>query len=184
MAIGRSLCCASLLLLAGCGQEDDDGSACTQPGRSETCGCDGGVEGSRLCLPGGALSECRCGVTRTVPCADPGVFFSCFCADAGVGIEYCQDDGHYTSCDCSAPVAGATDAGSGDGQGGAGDAPAGCPAPFSCVEQMGAAFCAGSGGIPPLCQSSAECAVAGMPDAECLDPGVGVTVCLQFCEPQ
>lgn len=182
------LCCC--LLVSACGVDDDAADAtgardaavgCARAGAAEPCACDAGAAGQRVCLGEAGWSTCRCGLTRTLPCAEPGTAFQCFCGDAGVGFEVCRADGRYTVCDCSAETAGVVDdAGPPDV---AAPAAAVCPAPFVCVAQQGVNVCADGAGVPPFCAVAADCASAGLPLAECLDPGVGVTLCVQFCDP-
>jgi len=65
-----------------------------------------------------------------------------------------------------------------------------CPPPFICQTNpllMGIFFCAETpgayGAIPPLCSTDADCDMFGLPDATCVNSGMGVAACLLLCTP-
>lgn len=123
-----------------------------------------------------------------MPCSAPGASFACACRSGERGTQICLQGGDYSACACAFAPSDDHDAGAGVGTSGSASEPVepaavSCPAPYACVEQMGYEVCAEASGLPPFCESAADCASAGLPAADCLDPGVGgVKVCVQVCE--
>jgi hypothetical protein len=174
---------------SACGDARDEGAdaalaACTA-GESVACVCDDGRTGEALCRADQRADRCRCEPARTTPCSAPGEVFACTCSDGASGDQVCLRDGRYSRCACAGAGATLDDAGRTtppDLGSEPEPARAACPVGFSCTEQMGYRFCADSTQAPPLCSTALDCSAAGLPDAACLDPGLGgVTLCVQLC---
>jgi hypothetical protein len=184
--VAAAVACAALLV-SGCEQSDDNEaqnargavSDCEAVGEPADCACADGQQGSRVCLSDGTYTDCHCPASGAATCNTPGAEYACACPNGGQGTRFCLRDGGFSPCDCSG--AAATAAGSGAPAAGSGGGSQGCPAGFSCVDMQGFEICVDASGIPPFCNSEADCAAEGLGGAMCTDPGVGAKVCVQLC---
>jgi hypothetical protein len=173
----------------GCADRDTGSQADCRPGDEASCGCavearsereqnEAPIQGTMLCHGEGAWGPCSCKPRQTLPCSTPGVASACRCADGALGQAVCKNDGALTDCACQEqgpePGEQAEDAGS--------SASTACPANLFCTLQRGRNVCTNSAGVPPLCKSARDCATAGLLSAECMDPDIGVKVCVQLCK--
>lgn len=164
-----------------------DGDAeCTDIGDRDPCTCSSGLPGYRLCYPDYTYSECECRIANpNHPCQSPGEQLSCMCEGNRYGTLYCMKDKIYSECTCddNSVVSEVTAGSSGSDE----TTPqSSCPEPFSCVEQapIGEAppisICI-DGDLPPFCETNDDCVAAGLPTAQCFDPGVDQKICFRVC---
>jgi hypothetical protein len=208
----RPLVWVLCLSAAACGSDDSGGKKTEQPGDGDNAGDgdnSGAKEDGGGLIPvpgdgdgdaagdGGAPQSCEMGATRECDCSDgtskgeqyciQGQFVgacnncpcmagdtqACFCEGGGIGSAQCVDT-KFGECVCEA--------------GGA------CPDNFTCQDLSGLGMGMGSAclpaggqgpggfGLPPQCETVADCVEAGLPNAACAQVQIiPFKLCVQSC---